>query len=344
VYAGFAGDTTYIEGSDDGATLPYQVYPTSGSTGITAATYLAETEKLPNFMRIVRPAGVTPGARCDIVGPSNQQPLAGNLVNGGQSGPVGVGTTNATGVAVIANSINMFAADGLGNIFITPEPTGELRVTPGAGGFGVGGAADASALLDLQSTTRGFGLVRMTTVQRLAIPSPRAGLMVYDTDIGAPVTFNGTAWEIPVIVIATNTSAQVIADGAPAANVTGWTEVLDTAGAFNAATGVFTVPAGLGGRYSIGPSLQFAATAALLGVTFSVHIARGGVAERSNSRVNPVAALAQTRAIELPSPVLVLAPGDLISVQAELSANGGVDVALTASAVFNYLSIVRLGP
>ncbi len=40
---------------------------------------------------------------------------------------------------------------------------------------------DASSLLDLNSTNRGFLAPRMTTTQRLAITAPADGLMVYDT-------------------------------------------------------------------------------------------------------------------------------------------------------------------
>ncbi len=40
---------------------------------------------------------------------------------------------------------------------------------------------DASSLLDLNSTNRGFLAPRMTTAQRLAITAPADGLMVYDT-------------------------------------------------------------------------------------------------------------------------------------------------------------------
>src|SRR5688572_31308861 len=41
---------------------------------------------------------------------------------------------------------------------------------------------DASAILDVQSTNKGMLVPRMSTVQRTAIASHAAGLMVYDTD------------------------------------------------------------------------------------------------------------------------------------------------------------------
>ena len=44
------------------------------------------------------------------------------------------------------------------------------------------GTIDANALLELESTTKGFLLPRMTAVQRIAMSSPTQGMMVYDTD------------------------------------------------------------------------------------------------------------------------------------------------------------------
>src|ERR1039457_1150045 len=58
-----------------------------------------------------------------------------------------------------------------------------------------GASADASAALDIQSTTQGLLIPRMTSAQRTAIGSPAMGLMVYQTDAKAGYYyFNGTAW------------------------------------------------------------------------------------------------------------------------------------------------------
>ena len=45
-----------------------------------------------------------------------------------------------------------------------------------------GSTADESAMLDIQSTTKGMLVPRMTTGQRNSISSPANGLLVYDTD------------------------------------------------------------------------------------------------------------------------------------------------------------------
>ena len=53
---------------------------------------------------------------------------------------------------------------------------------------------NASALLDLTSTTKGFLPSRMTTAQRDAIGSPATGLEIYNTTTNTPNFFNGTVW------------------------------------------------------------------------------------------------------------------------------------------------------
>ena len=63
---------------------------------------------------------------------------------------------------------------------------------------GIGTAApDASAALDITSTTSGLLPPRMTKVQRDAIATPAAGLIMYCTDCGANGElqfYNGTTW------------------------------------------------------------------------------------------------------------------------------------------------------
>ena len=59
-----------------------------------------------------------------------------------------------------------------------------------------GNSADASAMLDVSSTTKGFLPPRMTTIQRTGIPSPVNGLMVFDTDTKTYWYFSTTWKEI----------------------------------------------------------------------------------------------------------------------------------------------------
>jgi hypothetical protein len=62
-------------------------------------------------------------------------------------------------------------------------------------GIGAAKTADASALLDLNSTSKGLLLPRMTKAQRDAIASPADGLILYQTDGTAGVKARiGGAW------------------------------------------------------------------------------------------------------------------------------------------------------
>jgi hypothetical protein len=64
------------------------------------------------------------------------------------------------------------------------------------GSVGIGTTTpNASAALDVSSTSKGLLLPRLTKTQRDAIPSPAAGLLIYQTDNSPGVyQFNGTAW------------------------------------------------------------------------------------------------------------------------------------------------------
>ena len=69
-----------------------------------------------------------------------------------------------------------------------------MRVMPN-GRIGIGTQApDNSALLDLESTTQGLLLPRMTTTERNAISSPATGLLIYNTTTNTLNFYNGTSW------------------------------------------------------------------------------------------------------------------------------------------------------
>ncbi|MCH2045993.1 MAG: hypothetical protein MK212_17895 [Saprospiraceae bacterium] len=53
---------------------------------------------------------------------------------------------------------------------------------------------DASAILDIKSTTQGFLIPRMTSIQRDAISNPATSLMIYNTSISSFEFYNNTAW------------------------------------------------------------------------------------------------------------------------------------------------------
>src|SRR6476661_3547772 len=79
----------------------------------------------------------------------------------------------------------------LGLLLLAAAPAA-LAQTPGVG---IGTTApDASAALDVTSSSKGVLVPRMTELQRNAITSPAAGLQIYNTTFNKLNVWNGTAW------------------------------------------------------------------------------------------------------------------------------------------------------
>lgn len=88
-------------------------------------------------------------------------------------------------------------------MFSTSDSAGvvneRVRIDSG-GNVGIGGTANANALLDVSSTTKAFMPPRMTTTQKNAIASPTAGMVVYDSTLNKLAVYTGAAWEAVVSV------------------------------------------------------------------------------------------------------------------------------------------------
>ena len=103
--------------------------------------------------------------------------------------------------------------------------------------YGIGTTSPSpSAQLELNSTAKGFLMPRMNTVQRDAIASPAAGLMVYNLDSNKPNFFNGVSWiELAGVIVGGATQP-----GAP-------TDIVVTPGDAQASV-AFTAPTNNGGN------------------------------------------------------------------------------------------------
>lgn len=84
---------------------------------------------------------------------------------------------------------------GGGNLSLYPNTGTTAGAVLYTTGLMVGSAAiNASAKLQVESTTQGFLPPRMTTAQKNAIATPAAGLVVYDTNLAKLCVYT-TAWE-----------------------------------------------------------------------------------------------------------------------------------------------------
>ena len=80
--------------------------------------------------------------------------------------------------------LEIYNSDSDGGVMINgvSSEAGDLYVS-NTGNVGIGTTSpDASAILDIASTSKGVVFPRMTSAQRTAISSPTTGLIVYQTD------------------------------------------------------------------------------------------------------------------------------------------------------------------
>jgi hypothetical protein len=86
----------------------------------------------------------------------------------------------------------------LNNNFLSNDGDNEGIRIDNSGNVGIGtNSPNASAILDLSSTTKGVLIPRMTASQRAAISNPEAGLIVYQTNANSGnYFFNGSSWDV----------------------------------------------------------------------------------------------------------------------------------------------------
>ena len=143
---------------------------------ITASTATGSTGDDVPF--VIKGSGISRGASINL----RTTGASGELYNGWITGRVSSGIQVNSTFAVS----NGTSGPQTGTVIfsVTTDSVGVGITTP-----------NSKAMLDVTSTTRGFLPPRMTTVQRDAITSVPAGLMVYNTTTNKLNFYNGSAWE-----------------------------------------------------------------------------------------------------------------------------------------------------
>ena len=120
---------------------------------------------------------------------SNSSSIQHSFLN--QTGATLTGTNVLMGSqATQLNDVNLLnVVNGTGSVLIVLAKTGNTGIV------GINNVTpNASAQLDVTSTTRGFLPPRMTTAEKNAIASPAAGLVIFDTTLAKLCVYT-TAWE-----------------------------------------------------------------------------------------------------------------------------------------------------
>ena len=225
---------------------------------------------------------------------------------------------------------------------------------------GIGTAPNASAKLDVSSTTQGMLVPRMTTVQRNAIATPATGLMVYDITLNGFQFYNGTVWTAVGggggIVLALSAEKNVsqtlpVGSNTPTPDIVVFENVTTSPvsaaiGSWNASTNTYTVGASGAGLYLV--DLQLTAAA---GPSTAVHAIPtldlgGGVGAATSfyghgsnyqNALNPTAASGGRSSLQR---TMLLAAGATLKLRANSSSTAAGTV-LSGDATC-YLRIIKL--
>jgi hypothetical protein len=137
------------------------------------------------------------GFRLDVNGTARVQGnLTASFVFGGGNNSTTIYADAPIASGVVIQRSNRGATATSPIVIFTHDTLGEQARLLSNGLLALGtNSPNASAILDITSTTRGFLPPRMTTTQRNAIASPATGLVVYDTTLNKLAVYTGAAWE-----------------------------------------------------------------------------------------------------------------------------------------------------
>jgi hypothetical protein len=115
-------------------------------------------------------------------------------INGTTYGAVDLGFNGVRTATMLAETGGFYIqTTNASNMYLLTNGLERMRIESG-GNVGIGAAPAATALLDVQSTTKGVRFPNMTTGQKTAI-TPSAGTVIFDTDLAKLCVYSGAAWQ-----------------------------------------------------------------------------------------------------------------------------------------------------
>ncbi len=190
-----------------------------------------------------------------------------NLSSQGDTDVTSGARVTATAATSLSLTATTDAAIAAGNdLTVTAGPSKALVLAPRAAGAGQAGLVRLQELAANGTNTIGLRApdsVAADIDYTLPVAPTVNGQVLSSTTTGIE------SWTGGVIVIANNSSGQSIADGGGPVTLTGWSEIADTAGIFDAGTGVTVAP--VTGKYLVCAEIEFSAIVAVAaGAEFSV--------------------------------------------------------------------------
>ena len=204
-----------------------------------------------------------------------------------------------------------------------------------SGSVGIGSATtpNASAQLDVNSTTKGFLPPRMTSTQRLAITAPATGLLVYQTNgTSGLYYYNGASWNIVNVVKSVVTGFFNNTSYSSGSKTLACTEESDASSVFSSNT--FTAPRT--GLYLVTAHLGVDSKSWTAGEQMSITFEVGGTSKVTSSLFPIVNSTASNYGTTSISSVISMTAGD----QGVFKSFGNAMTVYTSS--YNRFSITEL--
>ncbi len=166
----------------------FQIYNFTNSTSLANGLYLSMNGSGGYNVNANGPM------RC-VITPTTDIEVGVRIATAYGGWPSIIGSTSVVGANGAANQSYLLVKQIGSSAIVNPWVLSGNDVYNTTGEVGIGTASpNASALLDLTSTTKGLLPPRMTTAQRSAISGAVNGLVIYNTNLNQLETYNGSSW------------------------------------------------------------------------------------------------------------------------------------------------------